>query len=121
MRETCTSGSVRGEDGDILTYSACGFDDPATFVEMMESSIGIGLQDPGEEAQMLLGMFSLAILRVGEPHSWRHVTTCRAVIAHIGPESRGLGLACAWSQHRNGCVIGMYFRSGEHMLAQLIH
>jgi hypothetical protein len=33
----------------------CGFDDPAGFVEMMESSIGIGLQNPGEEAQMLFG------------------------------------------------------------------
>jgi hypothetical protein len=41
---------------------ACGFYDPAAFVEMMESSIGIGPQNTGEEAQMLLGMFSLAIL-----------------------------------------------------------
>ena len=44
---------------------ACGFDDPAGFVEMMESSIGIGLQNTGEEAQMLLGMFSG--LDFGEP------------------------------------------------------
>jgi hypothetical protein len=27
---------------------ACGFDDPAAFVEMMKSSIGIGLQNTGE-------------------------------------------------------------------------
>ena len=44
MRENCTSGSVRGEGGNILTYSAGGFIDGAAFVEMMESSIGIGLQ-----------------------------------------------------------------------------
>ena len=69
---------------------------------------------------MLLGMFSLAILRVGEPHSWWHITARRSIIAHIGPESRGLGLACAWSQHRNGRVIGVYLGSREHMLAQLI-
>jgi hypothetical protein len=48
MREIRTSGSVRGEDGNILTYSASGFYDPAAFVEMMESSIAIGLQDASE-------------------------------------------------------------------------
>jgi hypothetical protein len=47
---------------------ARGFYDPAAFVEMMESSIAIGLEHAGEETQMLFGMFSLAILRVGEPH-----------------------------------------------------
>jgi hypothetical protein len=117
MRENCTSGSVRGEGGNILTYSACGFDDPAAFVEMMESSIAIGLQDTGEVAQMLLGMFSLTIFRVGEPHSWWHITACWTVIAHVGPEPRGLGLACSWSQHWNRRVIGVYLRSRKHMLA----
>ena len=86
---------------------AGGFYDPAAFVEMMESSIGVGLQNTGEDAQMLLGMFSLAILRVGEPHSWWHITARRSIVAHIGPEPRGLGLACAGRQHRNGRVIGV--------------
>src|SRR5271156_1151920 len=84
---------------------ACSFDDPAAFVEMMKSSIGIGLQNSGKGVQMLLGMFSLAIHCVGEPHSWWHITSRWSIVAHIGPESRGFGLACAGSQHRNGCVI----------------
>src|ERR1700733_6346782 len=110
---------------DVVELAPCmspagGFDDPAAFVEMMESSIGVGLQNTGEEAKMLLGMFSLAILRVGEPHGWWHITTRRSIVAHIGPEPRGLGLACARSQHRNGRVIGVYLRSREHVLTQLI-
>jgi hypothetical protein len=94
MRENCTSGSVRGEGGNILTYSACGFHDPAAFVEMMEPSIRIGLQDTGKMAQMLLRMFSLAIFRVGEPHGRRHITARRSIVAHIGPQPRSLGLLC---------------------------
>ena len=93
---------------------------PSAFVEMMESSIGIGLQNIEEEAEMLLGMFSLAILRIDEPHSWWHVTACRSIVAHIGPESPGLGVACAWCQHRIGLVIGVYLRSRKHVLTQLI-
>ncbi len=81
MRENCTSGSVRGEGGNILTYSACGFDDLATFVQMMKSSIGIGLQNTRKGAQMLLGMFSLAVLCVGEPDSWRHITARWSIVA----------------------------------------
>src|SRR5271169_6335003 len=94
---------------DLAPYMspAGGFYDPAAFVEMMESSIGIGLQNTGEVTQVLPGMFSLAILRVGEPHRWWHITARRTVIAHIGPESCGLGLACSRSQHRNGRVIGV--------------
>jgi hypothetical protein len=66
---------------------------------------------------MLLRVFSLAILCVGEPHGWRHVTSRWSIVAHIGPESRGFGLSCAGSQHRNGRVIGVYLRSRKYMLA----
>ena len=69
---------------------------------------------------MLLGMFSLAILGVGEPYGGWHITARRSIIARIGPEPPGLGLAGSGSQHRNGRVIGVYLRSREHMLAQLI-
>jgi hypothetical protein len=41
---------------------ACGFDDPPTFVKMMKPSIGIGLQNSGKGAQMLLGMIITWIL-----------------------------------------------------------
>ncbi len=109
---------------DLVELAPCmspagGFNDPAAFVEMMESNIGIGLQNTGEEAQMLLGMFSFAILRVGDPYGWSHIITRRPIVAHIGPEPRGFGLACSWSQHRNGRIIRVYLRSREHALEQL--
>ena len=66
---------------------------------------------------MLLRMLSLAILRVREPHGWRRITARWSIVAHIGPEPRGFGLACAGSQHRNGRVIGVYLRSRKYVLA----
>src|SRR6516162_3483954 len=39
MREICTSGSVRGEDGNILTYSAF---DRAQCIETLGEDIGFG-------------------------------------------------------------------------------
>src|ERR1700733_1648687 len=107
---------------DVIELAPCmspasGLDDPAPFVEMMKSSIGIGLQNTGKRVQMLPGMFSLAIHCVGEPHSWRHMTARWSIVAHIGPEPRCLGLACARGQHRNRRVIAVYFRSREHVLA----
>jgi hypothetical protein len=43
MRETCTSGSVRGEDGDILTYSAGDLVNVVA-IEVMKTCICIRLQ-----------------------------------------------------------------------------
>src|SRR5450631_1480967 len=107
---------------DVVELTPCvsparGFDDLAAFVEMMKSSIGIGLQNTRKGVQMLPGMFSLAILCVGEPHGWRHITSRWSIVAHIGPEPCSFGLACARSQHRNRRVIGVYLRSREHVLA----
>ena len=41
------------------------------FIELIESGVGIGLQRTAKPAQMLLGMFALAIGRVGEPYRRR--------------------------------------------------
>jgi hypothetical protein len=43
MRENCTSGSVRGEGGNILTYSAGDLVDVVA-IKMMKTRIGVGLQ-----------------------------------------------------------------------------
>jgi hypothetical protein len=60
---------------------ACSFYDPAAFVEMMEPSIAIGLQDTGEVAQMLLRMYgiysrndTLSNLRVSDPPGFAWAT-----------------------------------------------
>ena len=62
MRENCTSGSVRGEGGNILTYSAGDLIDVTIAVQMMEPCIGVILQSALEVPEVLSWMFSLAIL-----------------------------------------------------------
>jgi len=52
MREIRTSGSVRGEDGNILTYSAGDLIDVTIAVQMMEPGIGVGLKAALEVLQM---------------------------------------------------------------------
>lgn len=73
----------------------------------MKAYVSVGLQDAGEVTQVLAGMLALAIRRVGEPDSWRHILTSRTIIAHIRPESRGFGLAHAGREHRYRSVVGM--------------
>ena len=63
---------------------------------------------------MTARMFSLAILRVREPNRWRSCNL-RPVIAHIGPEPAGLGLAVAGCEHWNRRVVGMNLGCGHDM------
>ncbi len=48
---------------DVVTFASGvrphGFDEPAAFVEMIETSVAIGLQNAGEAAQVLSGMLAL--------------------------------------------------------------
>src|SRR5580704_10010278 len=76
-------------------------------VKMMKARVGIGLQGSGEVLQVLAGMFTLAIRRVGEPEGRSGLFARRPVVAHIGPEATGLGPAVAGREHRHGCVISV--------------
>ena len=49
---------------------ACYFVDGAVTVEMMKARVRVGLQRTLEVLQMSSRVFSLAIFRVSEPHSW---------------------------------------------------
>jgi hypothetical protein len=70
------------------------FLDPTIFfMELIESSIGIGLQRTLKRTQMLLGKFTLAIGRVREPHGRCRRVACRPIIANIRPQTARLGLA----------------------------
>ena len=59
--------------------------DAAIFVELIESGVGIGLQRAAKLLQMPLGMFALAIRRVGKPHGGGGGVARGTVIANIGP------------------------------------
>lgn len=84
----------------------------------MKTSVGIGLQCTLEVLKMLVGMFALAIRRVGKPHGWRGVFARCPFITHVCPQAAGLGLAVTRSEHRNRCIVGMNLACRENMLAQ---
>jgi hypothetical protein len=92
------------------------FDDPASFIERMKSSVSVGLKGSAEVLEMGLRMFSAPIGREGEPDRWRGGIGRRTAIAHIGPEPTGLGPSVAGCEHRNGCIVGMKSCRREHMM-----
>ena len=89
MRETCSSGSVRGGGGNVPTYSASCLGNRAGFarfvVEFVEPGIGIRLQDAGISGQMLLRMFAATVRRVVEYRRRRCRSAERSVVAYVRP------------------------------------
>src|SRR3984957_18022707 len=73
-------------------------------IEMMEAGIGVHLQGPLEVLQMLPRMFPPAVFRICEPDGGRRIFPARPVVAHVGPETSGFGLAATRSEHWDGSV-----------------
>src|ERR1700739_1658608 len=84
---------------------------------MMKARISIGLQGSGEVLQMLARMFSSAVFRISEPDRGSSLFARRPVVAYIGPEPSGLGLAVAGREHGHRSIVGMELATGEDMLA----
>lgn len=117
MREIRTSGSVRGEGGDVLTYSARNFDDGSRLVELLEAGVGVSQESALVELQVLARVLPLAIGRVSEPDSGRDRVARWPVVANISPESSCLGPAVAWSEYRYRRVVGMELACRHNMIA----
>src|ERR1700743_2902123 len=90
-------------------------------VEMMKTSIGIRLQRAGEVLQMLAWMFSLAVLRVGDPSGGSGVVHRRPAGPPVGPRPAGLGLAVAGCENRQRGIVSMDLAAGKDMLADRLH
>ena len=88
------------------------------FVKLVEASEGVGLQDALELGQMPLRMFALAVGRVGEPYSRRCLVACRTVVANIGPEAAGLGLAGSRRKHWQRSIVAVQLVRRQHIAAQ---
>src|SRR5258708_9815931 len=63
------------------------FDDRSTFVEMLEASIGVGLERTLVELEVLAWVLALAIGRVGEPYGGRARIPRRAAVAEPRSQS----------------------------------
>ena len=72
----------------------------AGLVELAVAAIGVGLEDPGVVGQMRLGMLAGPIARVVEHCRRRRRPAERLVVAHIDPDSAGVGLALGQDRHR---------------------
>lgn len=61
------------------------------FIKMMETGIGISLQNAREGPKMLLGMLAFMVGRIGEPNRWRRGIAGWTVIPDIalGPARDG--------------------------------
>ena len=110
---------------DLVKLAACmrparDFIDSALAIQMMEPGIGVCLQTALEVLQMLPWTLAFAILRVREPNRRRYIFTCWPVVAHISPETAGLGLAAARRKHRHRCIVCVKLGSCKHMLPNRI-
>ena len=89
MREFCTSGSVRGGDGNIPTYSARRLDNGPSLagrlVEPIETGIGVRLHQARVVRQMAFGMLAAAVGRIEERRGRRIWAGERPVVTHVSP------------------------------------
>lgn len=109
-------------DMDLVELAPCvrpagDFDDRSAFVEMLEASIGVGLERTAVELQVLAWVLALAIGREGEPHGGCGRIARWSVVADVGPEPSGLGPAVARREHWNRRVVGMKLARGHDMIA----
>src|SRR6516164_6182331 len=88
------------------------------FIETTEAGVSVCLQSAMKRFQMCDGVFTLAIGRVGKPHRRGGRVACRSVVAHIGPQTPGLGLALARCQYRYRCFIAVQFPAAHYIAAQ---
>src|SRR5882757_1237547 len=99
---------------------ACDFDDRFPFIEMLEPSVGIGLESALVELQVLLWVLSLAVGRVGEPDRWCGRISRWPIIANIRPEPSGLGSSVAWGEYGDWRVVSVELAGRHHMITYCI-
>src|SRR5437764_13155484 len=99
-----------------VRHAGC-LDDFPGLIQWRISSKGVGLQNTGKVLQMLLRMFALAVGRVGKPDRRRSRVSRGSVVAHVHPQSAGLGRALAGREHRYRNVIAMQLVGGKCIAA----
>ncbi len=72
---------------------AGGLGDPIAGEQLVEPGIAVGVNDAAEVFQVRPRVFALAVRRVEEQHRRRPRPGERPLVAHVGPQPPGLGLA----------------------------
>ena len=92
---------------------AAGLDNPSAGEQFVEPGIAVGVNDAAEILQMRLRMLAFAVGRVEEQSRRRPRAGERPLVADIGPQPAGLGLAGARRQDRHRCVVDVQGVAGE--------
>ena len=86
---------------------AGGLHDQATLIQSAEPGIAVGLQHAAKPRQVRPRVLAAAVRRVAIAHCRRRRAGIGSLVAQVGPEPTGAGLARARRQHRDRCVVGV--------------
>ncbi len=88
-------------------------------VKLVESCIGVGLQDALPPFQVPPGVFDVAVGGVVAQRRWRGGAGKGAVVAHMDPQSSSRG--AAYRQHRDRGAVVVQPLARQHMGAKQRH
>ena len=114
-------GDRRADGGmDVEEFAADmgpagGLGDPVAGEQLVEPGIAVGVDDAAEVFEMRPRVLALAVGRVEEQRRRRSRAGERPLVADIGPQPPGLGLAGARRQHRHRRVVDMQRVRGHHI------
>ena len=94
---------------------AGGLGDPVAGEQLVEPGIAVGMDDAAEVLQVGPRVLALAVGRVEEQRRRRPRAGEGPLVADIGPQPPGLGLAGARRQHRHRRVVDMQGVGGHHI------
>src|SRR5271167_3051062 len=97
---------------------AAGLDNPTSDEQLVEPGITVGVDDPAEVLQMCLRMLALAVGRVEEQRRWRPRAGEWPLIANVGPQPAGLGLAGARREDWHRGVVDVQSVAGEDVAGE---
>src|SRR5882757_1757617 len=94
---------------------AAGLDNPSAGEQLVKPGITVDVDDAAEVLQMRLRMFALAVGRVEEQSRWRPRAGEWPLIADVGPQPAGLGLAGARREDRHRGIVDVQVVAGENL------
>src|ERR1700687_1259225 len=84
---------------------ACGLTDPASHIQVVETTVSVSLQDALESGEMSLRMNALAGGRVCKPDRSRFRRTRTTVVPDVDPQATRAGLPVTRRKYRDRRVI----------------
>ena len=94
---------------------AGGLGDAVAGEQLLEASIAVGMDDAAEVLQMRLRVLALAVGRVEEQRCRRPRAGERPLVADVGPQPPGLGLAGTRRQDRHRRVVDVQRLRTHHL------